>query len=427
MRNSKLFTITAAALFALGTIVRLTPALAAAGALDPTFGSGGTVTTVFSSSVIPADVALQADGKILVAAGFDNVSIATEAFGVVRYNANGSLDTAFGTKGRALTSFTNFINSPAAMALQSDGKIIVVGNATSADGKLSEFAIARWNTNGTLDSSFGSGGKVTTNFVGVMTGGVSNPATAVILQGDGKIIVAGVASQAARLPHLTALARYLSNGSLDSSFGTGGTTSVAAIGAPTSLALGQNGDIFTLGANCGVPIVEFTPTGSLDNGVIPEAILATSSNGASAFQADGRFVVAGSSGPISDVEIKATRFNIDGAVDGTFFNVPFNLGTPAGQTSSSVQGVGFQSNGQVILGGAFSTNTNSIFGIARLNSDGSLDSGFGNGGTVTTSFMNSDLVNAVAVQSNEDIVAVGTTLNKTTGNTQLALARYLGH
>jgi uncharacterized delta-60 repeat protein len=283
-------------------MVHLPLALAAPGSLDPTFGSGGKVTTIFSSSVIPADVALQADGKILVAAGFDNVSIATEAFGVVRYNSNGSLDTTFGTKGRALTSFTNFINSPASMALKPDGKIIVVGNATSADGTLSEFAIARWNANGTLDSTFGTGGKVTTNFVGVMAGGVSNPATAVILQGDGKIVVAGSASQAAKLPHLTALARYLSNGNLDGSFGMAGTMSVAAFGAPASLALGQNGDIFALGATCGVPIVEFTPTGTLDNGVVPEAIVATSSNGASAFQADGRFVVGGTSGPRSDVE-----------------------------------------------------------------------------------------------------------------------------
>jgi hypothetical protein len=87
-----------------------------------------------------------------------------------------------------------------------------------------------------------------------------------------------------------------------------------------------------------------------------------SSNGAGAFQADGRFVVAGTSGPRSDVEIKAARFNIDGAVDGTFFNAPFNFGTPAGQTHSTVQGIGSQYNAQLVLGGAFSTNGQSVFG-----------------------------------------------------------------
>jgi uncharacterized delta-60 repeat protein len=86
-------------LLALAAIGHLPSALAVAGALDPTFGTGGKVTTIFSNSVIPADVALQTDGKILVAGGFDNVSIATEAFGVVRYNSNGSIDTTFGTKG----------------------------------------------------------------------------------------------------------------------------------------------------------------------------------------------------------------------------------------------------------------------------------------------------------------------------------------
>src|SRR5262249_53169651 len=136
--------------------------------LDPTFGTGVKVITNFGTSVRPSDAALQSDGKIVVSNDFYNTQQATIAFGVARYRANGALD------GFAYTSFTNFINSTSALTIQPDGKIVIVGEAQSADGTLSEFAIARFNPDLTLDSSFGTGGKVTTNFVGQMLGGVSN-------------------------------------------------------------------------------------------------------------------------------------------------------------------------------------------------------------------------------------------------------------
>jgi len=173
------------------------PAYAAAGDLDPGFGSGGRVVTTFVTrnapfqSAIPADAALQPDGKIVVAVGFDNSVIATEAFGVARYLKNGALDKTFGRNGANFTAFTNFLNSPYSIAIQADGKIVVTGNATSADGTLSEFATARFTTSGVLDSTFGNGGRVTTNFVGVMAGGVSNPANTVLIQPAGKILVGG--------------------------------------------------------------------------------------------------------------------------------------------------------------------------------------------------------------------------------------------
>src|ERR1700680_473577 len=160
--------------FCLSVLPLTNYAYAAAGSLDSTFGSGGTVQTAFGNPVIPNRVLLQADGDIIVVAGFHNSPIATEAFGVVRYLPNGTLDTSFGTHGATFVAFTNFINSPNAAALQKDGKIVVVGEAQSSDVTLSEFAIARFNSNGSLDSTFGQGGKVTTNFVGVQAGGVSN-------------------------------------------------------------------------------------------------------------------------------------------------------------------------------------------------------------------------------------------------------------
>src|SRR5437660_101711 len=182
-------------------------AYAAAGSLDPAFGSGGKVETGFGIPVIPSTVLLQSTGKIIVVAGFANTATATESFGVVRYLPNGVLDTSFGNKGVSMADFTNFINSPNSATVQPDNKIVVAGEAQSADGTVSEFAIARFNANGALDSTFGTGGKVTTNFVGVQAGGVSNPAKIVLLQTDGKILVIGAASQCAKCVHKTAWAR----------------------------------------------------------------------------------------------------------------------------------------------------------------------------------------------------------------------------
>jgi uncharacterized delta-60 repeat protein len=146
-----------AALSVLGVLAGVPAAHAAAGALDPGFGSGGIVTTSYNGP-FPADATLQPDGRIVVIAGFDNTPVATEAFGVLRYLGNGAPDTSFGSGGRATATFTNFLNSPNDVALQADGKIVVAGNAQSADGTVSEFAVARFNANGTLDTSFGAGG-----------------------------------------------------------------------------------------------------------------------------------------------------------------------------------------------------------------------------------------------------------------------------
>src|SRR5947207_856272 len=265
------------AAFLLNLFLVCSAAFAAAGSLDPSFGQGGTVQTAFGFPAIPSNVLLQSGGSIVVVAGFDNTPIATEAFGVVRYLPNGTLDSSFGNHGATLTAFTNFINSPNAAALQTDGKIVVAGVAQSADGTLSEFAIARFNANGGLDSSFGNGGKVTTNFVGVQPGGVSNPAKVVLVQIDGKILVSGSASHCAKCGTRTALARYNSNGSLDATFGSGGTEMISIFGGvPNGLAELSNGDFLTI---AGSVIAQFSPNGVLRPVVTGGTIVAASVGG----------------------------------------------------------------------------------------------------------------------------------------------------
>ena len=200
----------------LGLAMVLTPTLAYAqtpgGTLDRTFGIGGIVTTDFrGSSEGASSVAVQADGK-LVAAGASDVNGNGSDFALVRYNSNGGLDTSFGAGGFVTADFGSPWEAATALALQSDGKIVVAGFTVVS---FADFALARYNTNGTLDTTFGAGGKVITDF-----GAVSSQAFAVAVQPDGKIVAAGYANIDGNEDF--ALVRYNSNGALDTSFGTGG-------------------------------------------------------------------------------------------------------------------------------------------------------------------------------------------------------------
>ncbi|MBA2434942.1 MAG: hypothetical protein H0V54_07660, partial [Chthoniobacterales bacterium] len=175
------------------------------GSLDITFGTGGKVTTAFNTNNDEAfAVALQADGKI-VAAGFAVIG-GTDDFALARYNTNGSLDTTFGTGGKVTTAFGSSIDRAHAVAVQPDGKIVAAGRAVIGGGSF-DFALARYNTDGSLDTTFGTGGKVTT-----ACGSSNDEAFAVALQPDGKIVAAGrVFSNKEDF----ALARYNTDGSLD--------------------------------------------------------------------------------------------------------------------------------------------------------------------------------------------------------------------
>ena len=162
----------------------------AAGTLDLTFGTLGLVTTDFGGSVDRAfAMALQPDGKLVVVGDSD------ANFALARYNADGSLDAGFGAGGKAITSFGG-IDQASAVILQPDGKIVVAGQTDT--GISIDFALARYNSDGSLDGAFGSGGRITTNF----TGTSDDLGAAVALQSDGKIVVGGTSNDN------FALARY---------------------------------------------------------------------------------------------------------------------------------------------------------------------------------------------------------------------------
>jgi uncharacterized delta-60 repeat protein len=202
-------------------------AAAAPGSLDPAFGHGGKVLTDLGVGAgVATDAVLQPNGDIVVSGGF----------GVARYLPSGALDQTFGTGGLAATGFIGDGDSGTAAAVQPDGKIIWVGsqsNPSFAPGGTFEFAVARFNPNGSLDTSFGAGGRVSAEFFAPPLQGAQEFAAAVLVQPDGKILVGGSARQGQNrfAPIQGALVRYNTNGSLDTSLEPAARSSPAPMAA----------------------------------------------------------------------------------------------------------------------------------------------------------------------------------------------------
>lgn len=204
------------------------PVLAAPGDFDPSFDADGRVLTHFGGFEGAIAVLVQSDGK-LVAGGFSNATTPTSNdFALARYNPDGRLDAGFGAGGLVLTAFggQDFVIS---LVQQADGKLVAAGGSNVA-GDL-DFALARYNPDGSLDPSFGSAGRVLTGF-----GGGEERVEALIQQPDGKLVAAGVTRIGANSPRDFALARYNADGSLDPSFGSGGFVRTDFTSSTTPLA-----------------------------------------------------------------------------------------------------------------------------------------------------------------------------------------------
>jgi uncharacterized delta-60 repeat protein len=406
---------------------------AGGGDLDSTFNGTGKVTTHFLSDDRAFAVATQADGKIIAAGQSLNGS--HNDFALVRYNTNGSLDTSFGLGGQVITRVGNTNDFAKGVAIQSDGKIVVVGYSLNGGNK-SDFAVVRYNADGLLDSSFGSGGKVTTQ-VGNSTGAPrDDEAYAVSIQTDGKIIVAGTAVNNSTYYDF-ALVRYNTNGLLDTAFGSGGIVTTA-VGLHSdddrahALALQPDGKIVAAGDGGGsygdFAVVRYNTNGVLDTsfglggtGIVTTPIGSYYDRGqALAIQADGKIVVAGHYTTNSFGEaVAVVRYNTNGSLDATFGSggkVTTEIGI-----FSYAYAVAIQSDGKIVAVGYNSAH----FVVVRYRTDGSLDTSFGSGGIVTTAIGASDQANAVAIQPDGKIVAAGYASVSITGN-DFAVVRYDG-
>ena len=193
------------------------------GALDTTFGTAGRVATGLSTAVFgfAMDVAVQPDGRIVVAGVVDNGQTTGEDFAVRRYESSGAVDSGFGVDGLVMTDFAGGSDRAYAVAVQPDGMILVAGHAAEPGPDGADFALARYTPAGVPDETFNGDGTVTTNIAGAADFGFG-----LALQPDGKAVVVGRVSDSGGDGEQFGVARYLPDGALDTGFSDDGVTSV---------------------------------------------------------------------------------------------------------------------------------------------------------------------------------------------------------
>jgi len=417
---------------------------AADGDLDPTFGVAGQVVTDLNHSTDWANgVAIQPDGKmVVVGTTYKQNDYSDEDFAITRYNADGTLDSTFGRGGKVRTDFPGLAAVPSSVVIQSDGKIVVAGGAFPIFTFAGNFVIARYNSNGKLDRSFGDNGIVTTFFE------AGSYASSVALQSDGKIIAAGTVFVDFIIGEQSdtdfALARYNRDGSLDTTFGSGGLVSTDFLGKEDdafSVLIQPDGKIVAVGsANDPANYYDFAAVRYLSNGTIDTSFGVSGKvqtdfgdqnfdrAQAAALQADGKIVAAGFAishgGGVENFAV--ARYTSSGVLDTSFSSdgkqqITFN------NCCQSANEVLLQSDGKIItVGYANTEDSDSDFLLARLTTNGALDSTFGVGGKVRTSF--GDLnggANGAALQADGKIVAVGFQATFSNHWSEFVLARYL--
>jgi uncharacterized delta-60 repeat protein len=396
------------------------------GSLDTTFNTTGKVTTAIGTGNDGAGrIAIQSDGKI-VAVGYSMNGTAAE-FALARYNTDGSVDTTFNITGKVTTAIGTIADIGSGVAIQSDGKIVAVGY--SMNGTDFDFALVRYNTDGSLDTTFNTTGIVTTAIGASMDYG-----NAVAIQSDGKIVVAGESYTGANADF--ALVRYNTDGSLDTTFNTTGMVTTAIGGGAdnaNAVAIQADGKIVAAGySNNGTDLdfalVRYNTDGSLDTtfntmGAVSTAIGPGDDYArAVAIQADGKIVAAGPSNNGADLDFAVVRYNTDGSLD-TSFNTTGKVTTAIGTGEDNDGGVAIQADNKILVAGASYNGTDNDFALVRYNTDGSLDTNFNTTGKATTAIgASNDNANAVAIQADGKIVVAGSSSNGT--DNDFALVRY---
>ena len=445
------------------------------GTLDPSFGNGGLLTTAFAAGASEANaLALQPDGKIVVA-GQDQGAGGAD-FVVARYLGDGRPDPAFGAGGHVSSDFGG-PEQANALAIQPDGKIVVAGGQDRVANNLyyQDFLLARYLPDGRLDTSFGSGGHVVTafpappSFIGT-SGGVVQ---ALVLQPDGKILAGGAATTPCADAHNCrgaqidgVLARYNPDGSLDAGFGQGGLVvtrlpagSVASYFQINALALQPDGQILAAGGASPDPsysdspmafeLARYNPDGSLDAGFgqggLQHTEFAPQPTEARALvrNPDGTIVLAGSADvtttcyPVACVpkpDFALARYGADGHLDPTF-GVSGTVTTTLSTHADAIRGLVRQADGKLVAAGIWeagdhpegvyldSNYASAGFALVRYLPDGHVDPTFGPGGQVITAFGGAGAAAALALQPDGNLVAAGAGYDGA-GGPHVALARY---
>jgi uncharacterized delta-60 repeat protein len=361
---------------------------ASSGALDLSFGVRGTAafspTNDFKES---RAVVIQPDGKVVIAGYLNNCPGATcnTDFIVMRFNTNGTLDNSFGTNGRVITDFFGQNEAANAVGVQADGKIVVAGGLFAIFGttgqNITGFKLVRYNTDGTLDTTFGTSGRVYESFDDV--GGI---AQSIIIQPDGKIVVAGSDENS-----MLFIARFNTDGGIDTSFGANGRIASNAYNVQvTRLVRQPDGKLLVASASQpgALKLLRFDADGTLDAGFGSGGVVTSFFSGrlkpTVAVQLDGKILVSGDYDN-QDFRIPPLRrFNADGSVDASFVpnhgDVQFN---GCRNCTQDVIKILLLPDGRFYLAGFYSESNNvpTYLSVSRYLSSGTIDSSFGFLGT----------------------------------------------
>ena len=389
-------------------------ALMATSPLDPTFGTGGTASIPVLAAVQEATTLVQPDGKIVVVGGFNDIDIG-EVLTINRYDVDGTPDPTFAKGGyspgqAAVSPPAGFFGveyggsvAPGNAILQPDGKIVVAAlltrNGPPPDnlpetGPAQATEVVRLNADGTPDTTFG------TNRVALIGTGAAD-LTSLAYQ-DGKIVLAGSITPAGATAAREAVARLDANGTLDTTFGTGGIATLAPspYNVPPSVAgvaidpssgkivLADTGDSLQLIPGEVAEAIRLDDDGSLDAtfGAGGRALTSSIQTAAAlAVQPDGKILIAGNGSPtLTSSEPALVRIDADGSTDATFrpaFAIP--TGPSSYEDALVVTSLALQADGKVVVAGTLPAGPSSSFALDRFNTDGSKDATFGVGGQET--------------------------------------------
>ena len=385
---------------------------AQAGSFDTTFDTDGKSTYCYTPVSINAlfDAQFQASGKIVTYNIINGASVAS----LIRWNTNGSIDTTFGVNGSVSYNSTSppFHNQnyyPRQMVIQADNKIIIMG---LQQGNLypNAYWVVRLLADGALDTSFNG-----TGYLDLLFGTIQDQGTCIAIQPDGKILVGGTSGDTAQ--YFT-VARLNNNGTLDTSFGTGGKVQTTFSGSESftqSIAVQTDGRIVLGGYTVNIPhakdfaLIRYNANGSIDEGFGTNGKVVTTIGENSDWITDlliepnGKIIAGGCNSFESNPRLCMVRYLANGSIDNTFGSNGININLDNYSRNCSIER---QVDGKIVVSGGLDA---AVFEIYRYNNNGTLDSSFGVNGFVEGFPALGDAAIKTLIQPDNKIVVCGVT------------------
>jgi uncharacterized delta-60 repeat protein len=439
------------ALGLLGTAVMVLYVLSAAAAntpvkLDPSFGLGGRSLLDVAGGAWedePFTLIQQPDGKLAMP-GKAHGNTTDFDFAVIRLNENGTRDKSFSGDGVVTIDIFGGYDEALGIVRQADGKLVVAGFGRNPATGLEDFALARVNSDGTLDTTFGGDGVVTTDFFAG-----NDRAMGLVIQPDGKLVAGGYARDPATDLDF-ALARYDSGGSLDITFDGDGKATTDFTGSADAIqrmTTQPDGKFVAVGVtlntylgNQDFAIARYNTNGSLDAGfatygkagVASTDFLGNADSALSVLVApDGKILAGGLvfNPQNNSYDMGLARYNADGNLDTSFgtYGKPGLVTVDYFRLYDQILALALQPDGKIFAAGHAKHPQRSFeFALARFNADGTRDATFGYGGVVTTDFSGGpDGIHGLVLRTDGKAVVTGDSYNPRTGGDDFALARYL--